>query len=158
MDGWTASVFFGMACFWCYCWWKKSCTTCYLWNPVKNGEILPYQNQLFTPNSVHQTVFKQNPAPPNMMILPLFIGFWIIPGGDRRICCYHRPSMSVSGIFSPPEHRQVSALLYPGIHRLTWRSWGNLVKFVPVCWRRVFYKDTEHIHGWCRKKLSKKYV
>ncbi len=29
---------------WTYCWWKKSCTTCYLSNPTKNGIFSTYIN------------------------------------------------------------------------------------------------------------------
>ena len=31
------------------CWWKKSCTTWHVWNPVNNGGYLPYQ-LVFTPD------------------------------------------------------------------------------------------------------------
>ena len=96
--------------------------------PCEKWGFLPYQNQLFTPDSVHQTVFKQNSAPPKMMMHPVFIVCLTIPGGDRRICCCHRPMyVSFSDFLRRQKNRQVSALLYPGIHRLTWRSWGNLV-------------------------------
>ena len=100
--------------------------------PCEKWGYLPYQNQLFTPDSVHQTVFRQNSAPPKMMMLPVFIGFLTIP--DLLPLSQY---ISFRG-YSSQDFRQVSALLYPGIHRLTWRSWGNLVNQCAGLLKAVF--------------------
>ena len=44
---WVFSWRIALSCFW----WKKSCTTCYLWNPVKHGILIIYE---LVQDSVHQ--------------------------------------------------------------------------------------------------------
>lgn len=44
---WVSSWRIALSC----SWWKKSCTTCYLWNTVKNGILIIYE---LVQDSVHQ--------------------------------------------------------------------------------------------------------
>ena len=60
-----------MVIFHCFCWWKKSCTTWLVWNPVNNGDIycVPYQlvQGLFHQQygHVYRTLLQFQNGPPN---------------------------------------------------------------------------------------------
>ena len=42
-----------------HCWWKKSCTTCYLWNPMKNGMFSISNRAGFVPSIVEMVKFTR---------------------------------------------------------------------------------------------------
>ena len=51
-----------------YCWWKKSCTTCYLWNPMKNGILSISTGAGYLPSTVFMPPTMTLPWPLDVLL------------------------------------------------------------------------------------------